>query len=67
MHSVVASFQSWKINKAAHHLAKLVCSQQLNKIWVGSCGSYPPCLLGIVNSELILFNENTRPFQKKNS
>jgi hypothetical protein len=55
MHAVLAGFHSLKVNsvrrggnKAAHNLAS---SQQLNKIWVGS---YPPCLLGIENSGLIL-------------
>jgi hypothetical protein len=57
----------WRVaNRAAHHLAKLTISKQLNKVGVDS---YPNCLLGIVNTkQLISDNQehsNSPPPPKK--
>jgi hypothetical protein len=38
-------------NRAAHHLAKLAISKQLNKVGVDF---YPNCVLAIVNAEQLI-------------
>jgi hypothetical protein len=54
--AILSGVRSWVIqhvgrdgNMAAHHLAKLLVSSQLNHVWVDS---FRLCLSGIVNSEL---------------
>lgn len=55
---LLMGFMSWDVrhvrregNKVAHTLAKFVVSHQQNQFWFES---YSTCLLGLVNSELIL-------------